>query len=106
MDYWLQETADTRWVTDSLAHITFSFVPPLKVFGLFFFFWVFLPGAAFTVGAYSLEGGGRRHLRRIFGGLGRQQVLRGETNKKVWRVFFPLLPPQRCDRMDVDSTRH
>lgn len=56
------------------------------------FFLVFLPGAAFTVGAYSLEGGGRRHLRRIFGGLGRQQVLRGETNKKVWRVFFPFFP--------------
>lgn len=52
----------------------------------------FLPGAAFTVGAYSLEGGGRRHLRRIFGCLGRQQVLRGETNKKKSLACFFFFP--------------
>lgn len=59
-----------RLVTESLARNPFSFVPPLRVFGFF------LPGAAFTVGAYSLKGGGGRHLRRIFGCLGRQVLKR------------------------------
>lgn len=67
-------------------------------------FRLLLPGAAFTIGAYSLKGGGRRHLRQLFGFFDRQQVLRGETNKKKSLAVF--LCPQRCDRMDVDSTRH
>lgn len=45
-------------------------------------FRLLLPGAAFTIGAYSLKGSGRRHLHQLFGCLGRQQVLRGETNNK------------------------
>lgn len=67
-------------------------------------FRLLLPGAAFTIGAYSLKGGGRRHLRQLFGCFGRQQVLRGETNKK--KSLAVVFCPQRCDRMDVDSTRH
>lgn len=52
-------------------------------------FRLLLPGAAFTIGAYSLKGSGRRHLHQLFGCLGRQQVLRGETNnKKSLAVFF------------------
>lgn len=87
-----------RLGTESLARITFSFVPPLEIFG-FFYLELLLPLGLIPWKVVVVV---------IFANYSVTLTVNKYSEEKLIKKksLAVLLCPQRCDRMDVDSTRH